>query len=277
MHIPIVIKSYKYSKTKKFFEIGEGLKNNIEKILYFLRYHIHEMNNQSISPELSFIISNFFIFTENKIPKDIIKVINPIFDVNIIAKKLESGYKFLNLIHPLILTLTEKNTFKISYFSSVISNKLGFFHHELKNKDFHEKLFPGFQFIKQHELLMKQFLFFDNNSFVRKDSFIKDKGGYLTGVNLTVKKFPTFYDDFFMIIGIDFNDKLFFSEINKTFNRYSFLLNENLDFITETKNFYDDFEFNVLMFKEIKTNFFEFFCIDKNKFYEKLKKKILIC
>ena len=273
LHIPIVIKSYKYSKTQKFFEIGEGLKNNIEKILYFLRYHIHEMNNQSISPELSFIISNFFIFTENKIPKDIIKVINPIFDVNIIAKKLESGYKFLNLIHPLILTLTEKNTFKISYFSSVISNKLGFFQHELKNKDFHEKLFPGFQFIKQHELLMKQFLFFDNNSFVRKDSFIKDKGGYLTGVNLTVKKFPTFYDDFFMIIGIDFNDKLFFSEINKTFNRYSFLLNENLDFITETKNFYDDFEFNVLMFKEIKTNFFEFFCIDKNKFYEKLKKK----
>ena len=46
-----------------------------------------------------------------------------------------------------------------------------------------------------------------------------------------------------------------------------------MDFISQTKNFYEDFEFNISMFKEIKTNFFEFFCIDKNKFYEKLKKK----
>ena len=273
LHIPIVLKTYKYSKTKKFFEIGEGLKNNIDKILYFLRYHIHEMSQQIISPELSYIISNFFIFIENKIPNDLIKVINPIFDVNIIARKLETGYKFLNLIQPLILTLTEKNTFKINYFSSVICNKLGFFQHELKEEDFHDKLFPGVQFIKQHELLMKQFLFFDNNSYIKKDTFLKDKYGYLIGINLTAKKFPTFYDDFFMIIGIGFNDNLFFSEVNKSYNRYSFLLNENLDFISETKNFYEDFEFNICMFKEIKTNFFEFFCIDKNKFFEKLQKK----
>ena len=273
LHIPIVLKTYKYSKTKKNFEMGDALKKDIDKIFYFLRYHIKEMNQQTISPELSYIISNFFIFIENKIPPDLIKVLNPIFDVNIIANKLESGYKFLNLVQPLILSLTKNNTFNISYFSSVISNRLGFFQNELKNKDFHEKLFPGIHFIKQHELLMKHFLFFDNNSHIKKDSFLKSKEGYLIGVKLTVKKFPTFYEEFFLIIGIDFNDDLFFSEINKNFNRYSFLLDDNFDFVSQTKNFYEDFEFNTYMFKELKTNFFEFFCVDKNKFNEKLKKK----
>ena len=273
LHIPIVLKSYNHSKTNKFFEIGEDIKNNINKISYFLHYHIKNLNQQNISPELSYILSNFFIFIENKIPNDLIKVLNPIFDVNIIANKLESGYKFLNLVQPLILTLSKNNNFIISYFSSVISNRLGFFQHELKNKDFHVKLFPGIQIVKQHELLMKQFLFFNNNSHIIKDTFLKTKEGYLLGVSLTAKKFPTFYEEFFIIIGIDFNDHLFFSEINKNYNRYSFLLDENLEFVFQTKNFYEDFEFNISMFKEIKANFFDFFCIDKIKFYEKLKKK----
>ena len=185
---------------------------------------------------------------------------------------MESGYQFLNLIHPLILTLTKNNHFNISYFSSVVCNRLGYFQYELKNKDFHDKLFPGIRFIKQHELLLKHFLFFDSNLYVNKDGFIKTKEGYLQGIKLSAKKFPTFYDDFFLIIGIDFNDGLFLSEINKSFNRYTFLLDENLDFISQTKNFFDNFKFNTHMFKEIKTNFFEFFCVNKNLFNEKLKK-----
>jgi hypothetical protein len=231
------------------------------------------MKQQNISAELSYIISNFFIFIGNKIPNDLRKIINPISDVNLIASKLESGYKFLGLVHPLILTLTKTNSFKICYFSSVINNRLGYYKYELKNKDFHQKLFPGINFLKQHELLMKQFLFFDCNSHIKKDTFLKTKQGYLVGIKLTAKKFPTFFDDFFLIIGIDFNDELFSSEKNKNFNRYSFMLDENLDFISQTKNFYDDFEFNINMLKEIKTNFFEFFGVDKNAFNEILKKK----
>ena len=273
LHIPLFIKSYNRSKTKKFFEMGEDLKNNIEKIKYLLHQHIKELNQQTISAELSYIMSNFFIFTENKIPYELRKIINPEFDVNTIANKLQSGYKFLNIVHPLILTLTKNNKFSIFYFSSVICNRLGFYQYEIKDKDFHEKLFPGTRFIKQHELLMKQFLFFNINSYIKKDTFLKTKEGYLLGVTLNAKKFPTFYDEFFLIIGLDFNDELFLSEINKNFNRYSFLLDENLDFVSQTQNFYDDFEFNIYMFKEMKTNFFEFFCIDKNKFNEELKNK----
>ena len=273
LHVPIFIKTFNHSKTKKFFNTGEELKNDIDKILLFLRIHLNIIKQKGISAELSYIISNFFIFTQNKIPNDLRKIINPVFDINSISNKLESGYKFLNLVHPLILSLAKNNTFTISYFSSVINNRLGYYHYELKNKDFHDKLFPGIRFIKQHELLMKQFLFFENNSHIKKDTFLKSKQGYLIGIKLTAKKYPNFYDDFLMIIGIDFNDNLFFSDINKNYNRYSFLLDENLDFISQTKNFYEDFEFNITMLKEIKTNFFEFFCVDKNSFNEKLKKK----
>ena len=90
---------------------------------------------------------------------------------------------------------------------------------------------------------------------------------------MVAKKYPTFYEDFFIIIGLDFNEKLFYSRINKSFNRYSFLLDENSEFIAETRNFMEDFEFNVSMLKDIKTNFFEFFCVDKNLIIEKIRKK----
>ena len=82
------------------FEIGQDLKNSIDKILYFIRHILTELNQKTISAELSYIISNFFIFIENKIPNDLRKIINPEYDINLIANKIESGYKFLNLVHP---------------------------------------------------------------------------------------------------------------------------------------------------------------------------------
>ena len=273
LHNPLILKTYKHSNTNNFFQKGEELKYNINKILYLTKSGLNQSNKDNISAELSYIISNFLLITLNKIPDDLRKIINPAFDINVISSKLESGYKFFNLVHPLILSLTKNNTFNITYFSCVISNRLGFHQHELKDKDFHEKLFPGVKFIKQHELLMKQFLFFSYNTYAKGNTFIKTKEGYLMGVSIVAKKFPTFYEDFFIIIGLDFNEKLFYSRINKSFNRYSFLLDENSEFIAETKNFFEDFEFNINMFKEIKTNFFEFFCVDKNSIIEKIKKK----
>ena len=273
LHNPIIIKTYKHSNTNAFLKIGEELKYNVDKILHLTRLGLNQENKDNISAELIYIISNFLLITLNKIPEDLRKIINPNFDINTISAKLESGYKFFNLVHPLILTLTKNNTFNITYFSCVISNRLCFLQHELKDKDFHEKLFPGVKFIKQHELMMKQFLFFSYNTYAKTNTFIKSKDGYLVGVSVVAKKYPTFYEDFFIIIGLDFNEKLFYSRINKSFNRYSFLLDENSEFIAETRNFMEDFEFNVSMLKDIRTNFFEFFCVDKNLIIEKIRKK----
>ena len=271
LHIPLLLKSYDNSTINNIFKTGEQLRKNIKKILDILRHQIFSNNRQTISSELSYIISNFFIFVENKIPDDLRKHINPVCDINVLTEKLESGYKFFNLVHPLILSLTKNNTFSIKYCSCVICNKLGFYIYELKDKDFHEMLFPGIKFSKQHELLMKNFLFFDYNSREKNNTFLKTKEGYLQGINFIAKKFPTFHEDFFMITGIDFTDKK--SENNINFNKYSFFLDGNLDFIFQTKNFFQDFEFNIHMFKELKTNFCDFFCINRNSFNKKLKKK----
>ena len=271
LHIPLLLKSYDNSTINKFFKTGEKLRKNIKQIINILRYQILSNNRQTISAELSYVISNFFIFVENKIPEDLRKLINPVFDINVLTEKLESGYNFFNLVHPLILSLTKNNTFNIEYCSCVICNKLDFLYHELKDKDFHEMLFPGIKFAKQHELLMKNFLFFDHNSHVKSSTFLKTKEGYLQGISFKATKFPTFHENFFMIVGIDFTDKN--SENNSCFNKYSFFLDGNLDFIFQTKNFFQDFEFNIHMFKELKTNFCDFFCINRNSFNKKLKKK----
>jgi hypothetical protein len=185
LHIPLLLKSYDNSTINNFFKTGEKLRKNIKQILEILRYQIITNNKQTISAELSYIISNFLIFVDNKIPADLRKVINPVFDINALTDKLEQGYIFFNLVHPLILSLTKNNTFNISYCSSVICNRLDFYQHELKDKDFHEMIFPGVKFSKQHELLMKNFLFFDNNSHDKKNTFLKTKEGYLQGINFT--------------------------------------------------------------------------------------------
>ena len=273
LHNPLILKTYKHSNTNVFFKKGAELKYNIDKILQLTRASLNESSKDNISAELSYLISNFLLITMNKIPDDLRKIINPSFDINVISSKLESGFKFFNLKHPMILSLTKNNTFEISYFSCVISNRLGFHQYELKNKDFHEKLFPGVKFIKQHELLMKQFLFFSYNAYVKTNTFLKNKEGYLMGVSVVAKKYPNFFNDFFIILGIDFNEKLFYARLNKCFNRYTFILDENWEFVSETRNFFEEFEFNVNIFKEIRTNFLEFFCVDKNRIMKKITKK----
>ena len=58
--------------------------------------------------------------------------------------------------NPLIIGLTQKDTFNIIYFTNIFLKKLGFAFSDLKYKDFHEKLFPGNQeLIKEHSLVLK--------------------------------------------------------------------------------------------------------------------------
>ena len=274
LHSPIALQVYKRSQTRKLIITGQKLKKNIDKVFNLLKENVIEKNCKIRSVELSYIICNFYIFIEGRIPYDLKNFLNPAHDIITIANKLNEDYKFLNLVHPLILSLTKINSFKISYLSTVISNRLGYSISELKFKDFHEKLFPGTHFIKQHELLMKQFLFFDYNSFSKNNTFLKTKEGYLVGIKFEAKKFPTFFDDFFIIIEIDFiNDINDYSESDNNFHRYSFLLDENFEFMSQTINFYEDFMFNIPMFKELKINFLKFFNVSQNKLIHNLEKK----
>ena len=192
--------------------------------------------------------------------------------------------------NPLIINLTQKDTFNISYFSFNILDKLGYSYADLKNKDFHEKLFPGTpEIIKEHNVIMKAFLFYHKNVYTKDKTFLKSKEGFLISINFICKTFPTFEKDFFLIINITFNDDSSLDKFShRTFgynkiinnfnsngkiNTYSFLLDYHFDFFYMTKNFYLEYELNQNMFKELRINFCKFFCVNENKLNEKIKKK----
>ena len=158
--------------------------------------------------------------------------------------------------------------------------KLGFSFSDLKYKDFHEKLFPGNQeLIIEHSLILKQFLFFHNNTYNKCKTFVKSKEGYLVPVNITAKVFPTFLYDFLIITNVSFNNNLEkFNDNkrndndNKLINTYSFILNNKFEIFSLTKNFYLEYNLNQAMFGELCINFCQFFCINEYK----LSKQIII-
>ena len=189
--------------------------------------------------------------------------------------------------NPLLISLTRKDSFIISYFTNLFAKKLGYSYAELKNEDFHEKLFPGGQeLIKEHTLILKQFLFFNEYSYERGNTFIKTKEGYLVPISFTGKPFPSFSFDFLIIANITFNDNslsnihhnkdnIYNANKNddKIVNSYSFFLNYDFDIFGMTKNFYLEYDLNQNMFRELRINFCQFFCINENKLNEKIKKE----
>ena len=272
LHDYLTLKAFKCSQTDNLILSGEKLKNYINTITYLLKKHYIEYKRKIESQEIAYILSNYYILILKKIPYEVRQYIDIRINFNSIVDKLEAGFKSFNLIHPLILALTVNNTFNINYLSNLICIRLGFKKNELIYKDFHEKIFPGLKFKKEHELIMKQFLFFNSDKYNRKNSFLKSKDGYLTSIKFNLRKLPVFFDDFFYIVDIDFNDELYNSEVNHSYNRYSFLLDEDFEFLYHTKNFYEEYGFNVFMFKEIQMNFTDFFCVDKNQLCNEIEK-----
>ena len=188
--------------------------------------------------------------------------------------------------NPLIIGLKQNDTFNIIYFTNIFMKKLGFSFFDLKYKDFHEKLFPGNQeLIKEHTLILKQFLFFYSNTYNKSRTFVKSKEGYLVPVDITTKVFPTFLYDFLLITNVRFSENLEkgylnMNSINKNkeknvnkninnsdrlINTYSFMLNNDYEILTLTKNFYLEYNLNQSMFRELRINFCQFFCIEEKK------------
>ena len=121
---------------------------------------------------------------------------------------------------------------------------------------------------------------------------------------METKVFPTFLNDFLLIANITFtndleNDNKNLSNINSNKNKdkidkdkninnsnsgnrivntFSFLLNTDYEIFTLTKNFYTEFHLNQQMFRELRINFCQFFCIDENKLSKQIfdSKKRLI-
>ena len=297
LHNSLYLQKYTKSKIYPIIKSAEIIKSSISKLNILIENHFKEEKIPLESIELSYLITNFFTLINAQLSQNTLKYIVPILKFKETQyEKLENEFFHFMMSNPLIINLTKKDTFNISYFTNTLLDNLGYCYEDLKNNDFHEKLFPGGQeLIKEHALIMKQFLFFYKNDFSKEKTFLKTKEGFLVSINFTCKLFPSFYDDFFLIIDVMFNDnslsnssfhsiKYNNTKINNFNNNdemitiYSFLLDHHFDFTGLTKNFYLDYDLNQNMFRELKINFCQFFCINENKLIDKInkeKKKLL--
>ena len=293
LHNSLTLRKYVKTKIYPLINSSQEIQNAIYKIEYLLGKYFKTEKHPLESIELSYLICNFFKIIYGKIPQNILKNITPILNFKKMHyPKSENDFQNFQMSNPLIISLTKKDTFNICYFTSFLLNKLGYKYLELKNKDFHEKLFPGsHELIKEHAIIMKHFLFFYKNAFTKNNTFIKSKEGYLVPINFICCTFPNFTDDFNLIVNIIFNENgnSFFnnqnslennaknSNINSTndtiLNNYFFLLNYDFDFYGITKNFYLEFDLNQKMLRELKLNFLQFFCIDEYILSDKIQKE----
>ena len=292
LHSPLSLQKYTHTKIYPIIKSAEMTESCIFKLKFLIEKYYKDENHPIESIELCYLISNFFNLIEGKLSEMILKCISPIlYFKEFHYEKLENEFHVFNMSNPLIISLTKKDSFEINYFTNKILEKLNYSFLDLKNKDFHEKLFPGGQkLIKEHTYILKQFLFFYNNIYTKDKTFLKSKEGYLIPINLICRTFPNFSDNFFLISNIIFEDEqlsdIYLNTIknyknsnnindnkDKIVKIYSFLLNCEFDFFGTTKNFYEEYELNRKMFSELKINFCQFFCVDENKLLEQIKKE----
>ena len=294
LHNSLSLQKYKKTKIYPIFQSSERIQTSIFKLQFLLEKLNKEKKHSLESVELSYLICNFFELINGRIPQEILSNVKPIlYFKDSLYEKLINEFHLFMMNNPLIISLTQKDTFNIAYFTNIFLKKLGFSFSDLKNKDFHEKLFPGSQdLIKEHSLILKQFLFFYSNTYSKFNTFVKSKEGYLVSVNINCKVFPSFMDDFLLIANVIFNnemdidknninnnkDKNINNINNKIINSYSFMLNNDYEIFSLTKNFYIEYNLNQSMFRELRINFCQFFCVDENKLSKQIikeRKKIL--
>ena len=292
LHNSLSLQKYKKTKIYPIFQSSERIQTAIFKLQFLLEKLNKEKKHSLESVELSYLICNFFELINGRIPQEILSNVKPIlYFKDSLYEKLINEFHLFMMNNPLIISLTQKDTFNIAYFTNIFLKKLGFSFSDLKNKDFHEKLFPGSQdLIKEHSLILKQFLFFYSNTYSKFNTFVKSKEGYLVSVNINCKVFPSFMDDFLIIANVIFNndmdmdkntnnkDKNINNIYNKIINSYSFMLNNDYEIFSLTKNFYIEYNLNQSMFRELRINFCQFFCVDENKLSKQIinqRKKIL--
>ena len=291
LHNSLSLQKYKNTKIYPVLQSSDNIQSSIFKLQILLDKLNKDKRHRLESIELSYLICNFFKLLEGRIPQEILSNVKPILHLkDSLYEQLINEFHLFMMNNPLIIGLTQKDSFNIIYFTNIFLKKLGFAFSDLKYKDFHEKLFPGNQeLIKEHTLILKQFLFFYSNTYRKIGTFVKSKEGYLVPVNIITKTFPTLLYDFLLITNVQFNNDLEnnnkdIKDINsiingnRLINNYFFMLNNEYEIFTLTKNFYLEYNLNQAMFRELRINFCQFFCIDENKLSNQIineRKRIL--
>ena len=200
----------KYTKSKAYSIINAAkeIKTSISKLNFLINKMYKEEKHRLESIELSYLICNFFKLIKGKISQEKLKKISPLFYFKPIHyEKLMNEFNKFKMSEPLAISLTQKDSFMVLYATNNFLEKLEYSYNDILYKDFHEKLFPGDQeLIKEHTLMLKQFLFFYKNSYSKNKTFLKSKEGFLISINFICKVFPNFNCSFTLIADIIFNN-----------------------------------------------------------------------
>ena len=250
----------------KFLKSCKLVKNNDSKITKIIEKYIFEKNNNKkiCNLELSYILTNYYLLIHKSIPRKLKHKFEIKKHYVSIQNSLEFDYSEFDLYYPMILNLTKNDIFQITFINSILCEILNFSKEKIKFYNFND-LIP-FDIKKEHNFLMKQFLFVPNSTFYKKNTFILDNNNYLISVDIKCKTLPSIYNVFNIIVDIKILD-----DENDYKIKYNLFLNKNFKISNISKNFEDLFLFDLKMFDILKINFCDFFGINKTKLEKKIQ------
>ena len=176
--------------------------------------------------------------------------------------------------YPLIISLNKKDFFEINYISLILTKTLEYYNENIIGNNF--EIFIPNTFSQYHNFLMKKFLFLKNPIFEKKNTFILNKENYLVPCDILAKLFPHLKNEFYIIIDVKINN----NNINKNSNKikqsfiYSLILNQDFNILNISKNFEENFYFNLKIFDNLKINYCDFFGIDEIKLKKNLTSRM---
>ena len=240
-----------------------------DKILKLIIRKKSEFKNKEIikNNEMCYLLTNYFLILHKKIPNKLKGFFLIKDKFKYVYKNLDFDYYEFHMKYPMIITLNKLDTFNINYINSILCEILGYNFENIKGMDFNE-LLPSF-ISKEHNLIMKQFIFIKNGFIKNRSSYILDKNKKIIDVLFNCQQFPSVSKIFSIICDFYFLDE---QKKDSNYLNYVIFLDKNFNFLNIAKLFKEYFYFDLDFFITNNINFCDFFGIDK----EKLKKKFNI-
>ena len=240
-----------------------------DKILKLIIRNKSEFKNKEIikNNEMCYLLTNYFLILHKKIPNKLKGFFLIKDKFKYVYKNLDFDYYEFHMKYPMIITLNKLDTFNITYINSILCEILGYNFQNLKGMDFNE-LLPSF-ISKEHNLIMKQFIFIKNGFIKNRNSYILDKNKTIIDVLFNCQQFPSISKILNIICDFYFLDE---QKKDSNYLNYVIFLDKNFNFLNIAKLFKEQFYFDLDFFITNNINFCDFFGIDINK----LKKKFNI-
>ena len=224
---------------------------NIEKsIINYVKYR-HQNDKVIKNYEMNYILSNYYILIHKKIPSHLTNKFNHKINFDLIKENIETDFNEFNMNYPLILSQNKTDNFTVSYCNNYLTNYLNYTEEEIIEKDFQD-LIP-YEIRKEHNLILKQFTLIHNGKFKSSNTYILNKENCLINISLKSRVFPTLY--YFVKIITNIN-------IIKTYEKstisYDLFLDYDGYFLNISKEFEENFFFDIKRIKQLNISFNEF-------------------